>query len=268
MNEVRKAFPRPSVDTPLHMSMVGITYPDKSYHIRRPDSSVSVIEYIVDGEGYVMLDGKPHSVTKDMIYFLPAGMDHEYFSDKEHPFTKIFMNIDSGTLSRRLVSAFGLEGKYIFDGNGLKGVFERILITLHSELTDDAMQPIFHGILTEIFSHLQKAEHMAAHSDEAMRLKNHLDGNLNRIVSSKELSAVIFRSPDYCLKLFSREFGTTPYAYQLERKMQVARTLLADTHMTVGEIAEAVGYGDLHYFSNLFKEKIGVRPLEYRKNRQ
>jgi AraC-like DNA-binding protein len=248
--------------------MAGITYPDKSYHIRRPESNVSVIEYIISGEGYVIIEGETHPVTKDMIYFFPAGMNQEYFSDKDNPFTKIFMNIDNGVLCERLVSAFGLEGKYIFDGSGLKEIFERILITIHSDLNDADMQPVFHGLLVEIFSRLQKAEHMSAHSDEALRLKIYLDGNLNRIVTGKELSAVIFRSPDYCLKLFSREFGTTPYAYQLERKMQVARTLLADTHMTVGEIAEAVGYGDLHYFSNLFKEKIGVRPLEYRKNRQ
>ncbi len=267
MNEVRKAFPAQKDGSPIHISMAGITYPDADYHIRRPKSSVSVIEYIIEGDGYVMLEGVPHHVKKDTIYFLSAGSDHEYFSDKDTPYTKIFMNIDDSPLSMRLISAFGLTGKFFFEGNGLKSLFEKILITIHSDMTDGEMQSTFHGILTEIFSRLQKAENMAAHSGEALRLKEYLDANLNRIVTGKELSAVIFRSPDYCLKLFGREFGTTPYAYQLDRKLQVAKTLLSDTGLSVGEIAESLGYSDMHYFSNLFKEKCGVRPLEYRKKR-
>ena len=267
LNEVRKAFPAATDGSPLNISMAGITYPDTTYHIRRPRSSVSVIEYIIDGEGYVVLDGEPHSVTKDTIYFLPAGMDHEYYSDKDSPFTKIFMNIDETPLSMRMIEDFGLRDKHFFGGNGLRELFERILITIHSELTDGEMQAVFHGILTEVFSHLQKSEGMADRSSEAVALKRYLDSNLFKIVGGKELSAVIFRSPDYCLKLFRTEFGMTPYSYQLDRKMQVARTLLTDTGMTVGEIAESLGYGDMHYFSNLFKSKCGVRPLEYRKKR-
>ena len=239
MNEVLKAFPATADGSPLNISMAGITYPDSTYHIKRVKSSVSVIEYVLDGEGYIILDGETHHVTKDMIYFLPAGMDHEYFSDRDNPYTKIFMNIDGSPLSMRLIEDFGLRGKHIFGGNRLKELFEKILITIHSELTDGEMQ--------------------------AVLLKRYLDSNLFRIVGGKELSGVIFRSPDYCLKLFSKEFGTTPYSYQIDRKMQVARTLLADTGMTVGEIAESLGYSDMHYFSNLFKSKCGVRPLEYRK---
>ncbi len=264
MNEVRKAFPDQKDGSPIHISMAGITYPDTSYHIKRPNSSVSVIEYIIEGDGYVMLDGEPQQVTKDTIYLLPAGADHEYFSDKDTPFTKIFMNIDDSPLSMRLISAFGLTGKFFFEGDGLKPLFERILITLHSDISDGEMQTVFHGIFTEILSRLHKARNMSDHSEEAVKLKNYLDANIGRIVSGKELASVIFRSPDYCLKLFSREFGITPYSYQLERKMQIAKTLLSDTSLSVGEIAESLGYGDMHYFSNIFKEKCGIRPLKFR----
>ncbi len=267
MNEIRKAFPPPTDGSPVHISMAGITYPDLSYHITRPNSVVSVVEYIIDGEGYLIIDGETRHVSRDMIYFLPAGMNHEYYSDKDNPFTKIFMNINQSSFIDRMVSAYHLEGKHIFDGNGLKEVFERILVTIHSDVADDDMQPVFNGILCEIFSRLQKNEHISAHSDEAIKLKNYLDANLDRIVSSKELSSVIFRSTDYSLKLFSREFGITPYSYQIDRKIQIAKTLLSDTSMSVGEISQTLGYDDMHYFSNLFKAKTGVRPLAYRKSR-
>ncbi|MBQ2390296.1 MAG: AraC family transcriptional regulator, partial [Clostridia bacterium] len=31
------------------------------------------------------------------------------------------------------------------------------------------------------------------------------------------------------------------------------------------EIAEKLGYNDIHYFSNLFQKKCGYRPSSYRK---
>lgn len=265
MKEVKRAYPLLQDGSPLHISLAGITYPDPTYRTWRSKSSVTVIEYILDGEGYIVIDGTPQHVNQDKIYILPAGIRHEYFADKEHPFTKIFMNIEQSALCNTLLSAFGLKGKYIFDGNGLKEIFERILVTIHSEMSDSDAQSVFHGIFTEIISRLQKNEHMAVHSDEAIKLKGYLDKNLNRIVTGRELASVIFRSTDYCLKLFRREFGITPYAYQLERKMQAAKTLLYDTRMSVGEIAESLGYEDVHYFSNLFCSKCGMRPLEYRK---
>ena len=99
-------------------------------------------------------------------------------------------------------------------------------------------------------------------------LKNYLDSHQERIVSADELAKNIFRSKDYCLKLFRREFHITPYAYQIERKMETAKSLLADTHISIGDIAEKLGYSDIHYFSNLFQKKCGCRPSEYRKSRK
>lgn len=266
MKEVRKAYPTPTEKAPIHISLAGISYPDPTYHIIRKSSTVSVIEYIVDGEGLVLHEGKWQRVTKDMVYFLPAGTEHEYMADPDNPFTKIWMNIDSGALCSHLVSVYGLTDRHFFEGKGLKSLFEKVLITIHSESEDNEQQATLHGIFTEVVARLSQQIQFEEHSEEAKKLMKYLNSNTNRMVSGKELCSVIFRSPDYCLKLFSKEFGITPYAYQLERKMEVARSLLCDTSLSIKEIAETVGYGDPQYFSNIFKEKCGVSPLNYRKS--
>lgn len=264
MNELLKAFSPPEGSVPFYISLAGVTYPDDTYHITRINSEVFVIEYIIDGDGYVCHEGETYHVGKDMIYFLPQGKKHDYYSDSDNPFTKIFLNV-SGKLCQRLVMAYGLGERCFFDGNGLKALFEKIPDLICSDMSENEMQAALQGLFTEILARLSHAQAESVHSDEAVRLKGFLDSNLGRLVSAKELSRVIFRSPDYCLKLFSREFGITPYAYQLDRKMQIARALLADTHISIGEIAVSLGYGDLHYFSNLFKQKCGCCPSEYRK---
>lgn len=266
MNEDIKVFLPKDHAEPFWISMAGVTFPDSSYHIVRNPSDVSVIEYIIDGVGYVEQDGKKHPVTKDQIYFLMADERQEYYADEQQPFTKIFMNI-SGSFCEHLVRAYGLSGQHFFDGNGLKETFEQIRTIFHAAIPEQEMQFRLQGVFVEILSRLSNRERERNYSVEARALKEYLDLHMDRIVSVKELSSSIYRSSDYCLKLFNREFQTTPYAYQIDRKMALAKTLLGDTQMSVSEIAESLGYHDAHYFSNLFKKKCGSSPAYYRKGR-
>ena len=72
-------------------------------------------------------------------------------------------------------------------------------------------------------------------------------------------------SPDYCLKLFKREFGTTPYEYQINNKMMIASSFLEHTKMSISEISEYIGYQNPHYFTSMFKLRVGITPTQYRK---
>lgn len=267
MKEYLKSFANFDKQIPIYIELAGITYPDSSYTITRPNSDVAVIEYITEGEGYVVIDGKPHSVGADTVYFLPQWENHHYYADNNKPFNKIFLNV-KGNMCEHLRFGYGLNKKYFFDGNGLKPLFLKISDIIHSDITDTEMQSALQGIFIEIISRISVAVKENQYSSEALIIKNFLDSNTGRIVSSKELAKLIFRSKDYCQKLFLREFNTTPYAYQLEQKMQIAKSLLLNSQMSVGEIAGKVGYSDIHYFSNLFRKKCGLRPLAYRKGKR
>lgn len=264
MKELLHVFMPEVRRTPFYISLAGETFADASYRVFREASPVAVIEYIVKGSGFVEIEGKIHEVGEGTIYFLPAGGSQHYFADKENPFHKIFMNI-AGKMCTYLPGLYRLEGKYIFEGKDLKGLFEKVLDILNSDMTEEVMQSALQGLLIQILSRLCFSNSQKEQNNEAFLLKNYIDRNLNRQVSGKELAKVIFRSPDYCQKLFKKEYGITPYAYQLERKMTRAKMLLSNTQMSVGEIGASLGYTDLHYFSNIFEEKCGMRPTAYRK---
>ena len=264
MNEFLKSFAGIEAKAPLEILLAGITYPDTTYHIVRENSEFYVIEYVIDGEGYVFAEGELHKVCADTVYLLRPGERHNYYADEKNPFTKIFLNV-SGSLCEQLLTAYGFSSNYLFDGKGVRASFERILEIISSELSESDMQAELQGIFVEILSRLSNSQRENKHSRDAVLLKNYLDSNLNRIVEAKELSRVIFRSEDYCQKLFLREFKSTPYAYQLKRKMQIAKSLLLNTRLPIVEIAQRLGYEDVHYFSNLFLKKCGTRPLNYRK---
>ena len=239
MHEDIRIFPA-SENTPLHIAMAGISYCDGNYHIQRPISPLTVIEYVLGGEGCVTVEGQEIPVTADKIYILKAGIPHNYYSSAEHPWEKIFLNLE-GPLPTLLLEQYGLTDQWLFDETTLAALF------------------------FEIIARLGHSRTRAVHSSEAVRLKDYLDRNTERIVSNKELADHIYRSPDYCVKLFGREYGVTPYAYQMNEKMNIAKRLLRDTSLPIARIAASVGYHDPCYFSGLFRRMCGTSPREYRK---
>jgi AraC-like DNA-binding protein len=59
---------------------------------------------------------------------------------------------------------------------------------------------------------------------------------------------------------FKRLVGVAPMAYVTNWRMQVARKLLLESNVTVGEVCEKVGYSSEAAFSRAFKRVIGENP--------
>jgi len=65
---------------------------------------------------------------------------------------------------------------------------------------------------------------------------------------------------------FSAQVGQPPQQFLLNCKMIHARRLLESSSLRVGEIAEALAYKDIYFFSRQFKSYCGCSPLNYRKS--
>jgi AraC-like DNA-binding protein len=79
----------------------------------------------------------------------------------------------------------------------------------------------------------------------------------------EDLAQSHFLSLGHFRVLFKEVTGKTPLEFLIGVRMDKARELLANHDLTVGQIAEVVGYPDIHYFSRLFKRVEGLSPLKY-----
>lgn len=66
-------------------------------------------------------------------------------------------------------------------------------------------------------------------------------------------------------KLFHQFTGFTVTDYIIARKTDQASHLLADTDLSIEQIAQATGFNTLNGFTKSFKSKMGIPPSEYRK---
>lgn len=264
MNEDAVCFANAGQRLPLYVTMAGITYPDSGYRIQRDCSDTVVLEYVLSGLGYVTVKDEYVAVGQNWVYLLREGERHDYYADPEQPYKKIFLNV-SGALAMELISAYQLKDRYVFPGGGTKPLFDEVARLLHASASEEERQLRLCGLYVEILGRLRLDAAQERHTPEAQQLKRYMDERLAEMVSARELAQQIYRSPDYCQKLFKREYGVTPYEYQLRRKMRAACRLLSSTMLPVGEIGSRLGYEDAQYFSNLFRKKMGCSPREYRK---
>ena len=64
---------------------------------------------------------------------------------------------------------------------------------------------------------------------------------------------------------FRKSLDQSVYEEVLRLRMSHACTLLIETNLSVAQIAEALNYGEIKYFSSGFKKFLGVSPAAYRK---
>ncbi|HEY3417335.1 MAG TPA: response regulator [Armatimonadota bacterium] len=71
-------------------------------------------------------------------------------------------------------------------------------------------------------------------------------------------------SPGYLGSLFKQESGVAFRAFLRAVRITHAKEMMSDPRFNLTEVARAVGYDDLNYFSQAFLEESGMRPSEYR----
>ena len=275
MREEIVHFYAPQTKLPFYLEMAGISYCDGTYRMKRQDSAETVVEYIVEGRGYLNVNGENYAATTGDVYILRKNTTHTYWSDAKSPWVKIFFNI-RGSLAEKILDEYqlGEPGRVVLEADGLERDFRDMLEDLQdstvgqTERFDRAVLKFLEIIIK--LTNMQRAagtrkDNLMSVEKEMNTLIEYITMNPRRIVSNQELADVIFRSKDYVIKRFFANFGVTPYDYQIQQKMFSARNMLANMNLSVKEIASALGYDDQHYFSYMFKKRCGMSPTQYRK---
>jgi AraC-like DNA-binding protein/PAS domain-containing protein len=79
------------------------------------------------------------------------------------------------------------------------------------------------------------------------------------------LSSVLAVSPGHLGRLFKQRTGRTPHQFLIDLRLEAAEGLLADTDLTVTQIAWRVGFASPSHFVTTFRARRGSTPLEFRR---
>lgn len=132
---------------------------------------------------------------------------------------------------------------------------------------------IFHsGSLSDLLGILRRLVSSSAiisdkTSDSSLRvdkIKQFICQHYNEPLSLSDIASHFYITPNYLCSLFKKETGGNVMRYLNDYRLKCAQELLLTTQMKIHLIAETVGFQNVSYFCQKFKEAYGETPESFR----
>lgn len=245
---------------------------------RIPDFCILI--YVIDGCIYVTEDETDYEVKTGELLILKNGV-HHFGKKKIQKGTKwIFIHFrinrhSDGTPFYPDASPLGTYDATAENSLTLPKYLHSISSRTEKELkafieyahSDDAYKKWFinHRLFSLLSSLAISAHGFSNNLTLSDRICRYLSDNLAVPFSSENVEKEFFLSYKYMAHLFKKEKGVTMQQYHNSLRMDEACRLLCSTLMSIGEVADKLGFSDVLYFSRCFHTYTGKSPSAYRK---
>lgn len=221
----------------------------------------------LSGDGYLTCDGETFRIKPGMFFIFSPRQSisaAHYTGPRITRFSAHFRPTLEGIEMDTLDSDFRFLGKEAASVELLRRKIDA-LMRLAMRREDDATLAVHlfklmrdlcedGGGLGEVVVHPRVAE--------AIRIFREAPGSVESI---NELATRLGVSRSHFDREFSNQVGQAPKQFLINCKMIEAQRYLESSQLRVGEIAEALGYRDIYFFSRQFKQSCGMSPVAYRK---
>jgi AraC family transcriptional regulator len=94
----------------------------------------------------------------------------------------------------------------------------------------------------------------------------HIEEHLCERTPVVTLAKLVRLSPSHFCRAFRRSFGIPPHEYHIRRRIEKAKTLLAEREASITGVAFALGYSYTSSFSVAFRKITGQTPIQFRRD--
>ena len=265
----------PPARSRCHVVSCGCERVRADYVIDRKTIPFIIVEFVAEGEGTVVLQGREYRLQPGVAFAYAPQMHHVIRNDPERPMLKYFVCF-VGTEAAKLLRSTRLGRWLPLQVPAIEEVVEILELILRagqrggedSQKLCDALVPV---LLLKIEEAAQPGGRVKARSDAAFgRVRRHIEKHYLHLRTIEEVAEECGLTPVYVSRLFRRFARVGAHQFLMRLKMNHAAQLLFDDGLMVKEVAEKVGFSDPFHFSRAFKRAYGVAPdrfIHYRVGR-
>lgn len=96
-------------------------------------------------------------------------------------------------------------------------------------------------------------------------IDRYIEQHLSQKISVAQLAGSVFLGESQFHNLFKEQMGITPHQYVLGKRIDMAKQLIAQGHLSLGQVAELTGFSGQSIFTHTFSRLQGVSPSQYKK---
>lgn len=232
------------------------------------------INYITEGNGVIETKYGKFKIKPGSIILIYPGEWHRYKPSSNTGWSEYYIGFS------------GIYARYLFQNSEILSNhpsvlnigFHEDLLNLFSQIIDlvqDAkpgFQYICSGLLIQLLGNIlfvlknqgydgKEVEHNIRHAQLRLQEQYSDPIDMEQLANQCNMGYSHFR------KMFKKYTGLSPLQYHNMFRLQKAKDLLVDSDKSIKKIAMEVGFQSEHYFTRLFKKKIGITPSELREEK-
>ncbi|HBG40148.1 MAG TPA: AraC family transcriptional regulator [Porphyromonadaceae bacterium] len=227
--------------------------------------------YISKGKGVFESEStKKTSIRKGQVIVLFPGQWHSYHPLQSTGWNEYYIGFEGPFADQLSENEFISKKTQILDV-GFNEDLVNLFITAIKVANEDkiASQQFLAGIALHILGmilSLSQNKNFEINDTGQLieRAKIIMNENISREIDFDQLARKLGTSYSWFRKVFKEYTGYPPAKYFHEIKLRKAKELLAETNLSIKEIAYRLNYSSYEYFLSLFKKRVGVTPLDYR----
>ena len=100
------------------------------------------------------------------------------------------------------------------------------------------------------------------------RIRDYVEEHLAENIELETLADIARLSKWHFARAFKQSVGTPPHFYLIQRRLEKAQELLAETNLSLAQIALKSGFSDQSHFSRRFRILLGVTPTSFRRSKR
>ncbi|GLX66986.1 helix-turn-helix domain-containing protein [Paenibacillus glycanilyticus] len=221
--------------------------------------------YVWRGEGRLVLNGEERKVERHQCYLFRPGDRVEAWHNPDQPLLVTYMHFETENAHRFLtslpshcdfISSFAFEAyldRYVH------------VMSFRAHRSAEEAEMLLRLLLIQYereYLSLEQAvpRYRNPHIETMTKIAASIRENPAQAGSIADLAKQAFLSPRYFSAKFKETMGQTIESYIIEKKIERAELLLSQNGMTVSEVADALGYPNIYYFSKQFKKERGYSP--------
>lgn len=227
-----------------------------------------LIHFVASGCGVFQCGGRSYAVTAGQGFLILPDEETFYQADKDTPWHYAWVGY-RGSQAEAITQAAGLDETHrVFTAEDPQAAWQTMMMMMQDARNLRLIQMASAGNLLRFLSIIAPAQDPIAASPARQycdKARWYLEGRYDRDVSIQETADFVGLSRSHLYRLMMEAYGCSPKELLLQIRMRHAEQLLADTRLTLEEIAHRVGLQTGAQLGAAFRATHGVSPGKYRK---
>jgi len=229
------------------------------------DHETPTICFVLQGAFTERWRGGSITCTSSTLKITPAGERHcDQFSRSD--VRGLLIEADDAQVAAIRPHSGVLDERVSWHGGLVAGIAWRVYQELRR--ADSAAPLAVEGLLLELVASASRARDQHGGSGRRRWLeeaRERIHADLAARVSLTRLAEAVGVHPVTLARAFRRAFGCTVGEYVRRLRIERATRQLADSDLSLAEIALTAGFSDQSHFSNLFRRHTGLSPFQFRR---